>query len=1243
MELNSQQVAIGAVDAWLDAAPAACFALDSCTGILVSANRAAQRLLANGPDESVSAQLAEVAFTQWQAGQSAVLLALDDRRWSVRMLPAPIDGYLLVWVASSTLDVAVASALLDCLTDRVSEQVVVTDPRGRIEWINREFERGTGYTLAECVGRTPGELLQGPLTDPGAVAYMGERLRSGHGFHGVEVLNYARTGRPMWLRIAVEPVFGDDGRVQHYVGVQLDITRQRTTRSEVETLAEQFGMVKESGRLGVWSRDIGSGVGTWDDQVHRFFGYGQAEPTPDFSEVSQRIHPDDRERTVAAWQNSVESGDRGEVRFRVQAPDGSTRMLHSIWRVERDAAQRARRAFGAMIDDTASSVFARDLGELSSRLELAADLAGMGTWRYDLASGLIYWDERIFKIFGLPAHSNGMPPELVYSYAHPDDVGGALAANATALEGNAPVDTQTRFRRVDGREILVMTRRVAQRDARGKVVGIFGVLLDVTERRAAEARWRFALEGSGDGVWDWHVLDGSVIYSDRYCALLGHVPGELDANLAAWESRVHPADLPAARAALSAHLHGESEAFVSEHRLLCKDGVWRWFLHRGKAVERDARGDAVRMIGTLVDLSERKRDEARWRYALEGVGDALWEWEGRSGKVFYSDRLQIVLGHAPGELGPFLSEWENRVHPDDLPMVRRAAHAYAVGEAEKYDVEYRIRCKDGRWKWMLDRGQAVERDERGYATRMVGSLVDLTERKESERALRAAQDRIALAANAVGIGVWERDLIAGESYWDAQMYRLFGADPHDLRSPQALRTALVHPDDSARLEDLITRAALAGESRAAEFRVILPHGETRWLATRSLVTRDAQGRPITLLGVTWDITEARNAEAAMRDKAAAERANRAKSEFLSRMSHELRTPLNAILGFSQLMQVDPTSPLTATQNERLDRIHTASWHLLALINDVLDLARIEAGCVEFVREAVCLDELLAETLSMVEPQAQTCAVKIDAQAPALVAVWADRIRLRQVLLNVLSNAIKYNRKDGTVFVRYAREDDTVRISVRDTGRGIAPDRMSQLFEPFNRLGAERSGIEGTGIGLAIARRLVQDMGGDITVSSALDQGSEFVVLLRAAPCERAAAKQEIEAAAPTTTSPEVRARVVYIEDNPVNTLLVQELLGQRPGIRLETAPDGLTGVDLVKKTLPDLVLIDMQLPDIDGDEVFRRLRRDAATARIPCIALSANAMSNDIEAARSMGFNDYWTKPIDVAAFLSDIDAFFDL
>jgi PAS domain S-box-containing protein len=398
-----------------------------------------------------------------------------------------------------------------------------------------------------------------------------------------------------------------------------------------------------------------------------------------------------------------------------------------------------------------------------------------------------------------------------------------------------------------------------------------------------------------------------------------------------------------------------------------------------------------------------------------------------------------------------------------------------------------------------------------------------------------------------------------------------------------------------------------------------------------------------------DVTERKFLDQALQEtnlelesaKFAAEQANLAKSDFLSSMSHELRSPLNAILGFAQLMESGAPKP-TPSQKASIDQILQAGWYLLELINEILDLALIESGKLSLSQEAMSLAEVLADCEAMIEPQAQ--GGHIHLQFPAFDGpffVKADRTRVKQVFINLLSNAIKYNRVGGGVEVSCREVGTRTRISFRDTGTGLTPDKLAQLFQPFNRLGQEGSATEGTGIGLVVSKRLVELMGGEIGAQSTVGVGSVFWVELNttAAPglvaCFHAPEPTAFE---PVPDGTPIRT-VLCVEDNPANLMLIEQLVARRPDLRLLSARDGQSGVEIARSALPDVILMDINLPVVNGIQALKILAREPATAGIPVIALSANAMPRDIEKGLEVGFFGYLTKPIKVDVFMAAVDA----
>ena len=411
--------------------------------------------------------------------------------------------------------------------------------------------------------------------------------------------------------------------------------------------------------------------------------------------------------------------------------------------------------------------------------------------------------------------------------------------------------------------------------------------------------------------------------------------------------------------------------------------------------------------------------------------------------------------------------------------------------------------------------------------------------------------------------------------------------------------------------------------------------------------RDAQDAIIGYLLIGTDNSARKQFELELHNAmAVAHKANLAKTDFLSNMSHELRSPLNAILGFAQLMESDVT-PQTPTQKESTGQILQAGWYLLNLINEILDLAMIESGKLPVSLESMSLEEVTLDCQTMIEPQAQKYGISMRfCQLDKPCFVLADRTRVKQILINLLSNAIKYNRVGGTVVVECtATSPERIRISVKDTGPGLSPEKLAQLFQPFNRLGQEARGEEGTGIGLVMTKRLVELMGGVIGVESAVGVGSVFwVELVRAGEPQLAVGATEAAALTPARVRNDAALRsLLYVEDNPANLKLVEQLIARRPNMHLLTAGDAMLGIELARKHQPEVILMDINLPGMSGIGALRILREDPLTRHIPVLAISANAMPHDIYKGLQAGFFRYLTKPIKVIEFMEAVDVALDV
>jgi len=520
-------------------------------------------------------------------------------------------------------------------------------------------------------------------------------------------------------------------------------------------------------------------------------------------------------------------------------------------------------------------------------------------------------------------------------------------------------------------------------------------------------------------------------------------------------------------------------------------------------------------------------------------------------------------------------------------------------------------------------------------------MAESLQRQESERRDAAARlgdisETLKAIIQASPVAVVATDTQGYVKMWNPAAERIFGWSEQEALGHRVPWVGQEHEVEFHK----ILAAILKGDSLSdLELRRRKKDGSPIDISMSTAPLRDSAGEIAGIMSVVADVTERKRAESDRLAREAAEAANRAKSEFLSRMSHELRTPLNAIIGFGQLMEMDAATP---EQHESVDHILRAGRHLLNLINEILDIARIEAGRLSLSIEPVALQEIVEECQDLIRPSAAQRRIVLDLQTGVdSQIVMADRQRLKQVLLNLLSNAVKFNSEGGRVTLSCtSRPQDRLRLGVTDTGPGISPESLRKLFTPFERLGAGQLGIEGTGLGLALSKTLTEAMQGVMGVESMVGRGSTFWIELPVARDVAPAADARAPAAAavgPTAIARAART-VLYIEDNLSNLKLLERVMARRPDVRLLTAMQGRLGLDLARQHRPDLILLDLDLPDVRGDQILRTLRDDAATGDIPVVMLTATATPGEIDRLLNSGARAYLTKPFDVKALFSLLD-----
>jgi PAS domain S-box-containing protein len=898
-------------------------------------------------------------------------------------------------------------------------------------------------------------------------------------------------------------------------------------------------------------------------------------------------------------------------------------------------------------DTTETQRLRADATRKAELLDMTQEFGRLAVWERSIPDGTGNWDRHMFRFFDMPPEDGTPSFDAAAQRIHPDD-GISSAYNASLLKAGV---YEHRYRIVlpDGGVRRLHAHWKVKNSPQGVPDRAIGMLVDDTEAyrladafNKANAQLKIAVELGNIAVWRHDLKLNRIFYNDHAFQILGIAPRPDGLSLEQVRELIHPDDIPQVAATAEQSLH-TNDPVDMEARYRRADGSWAYVLTR-RVVHRDDNGQPIEFIGVALDVSaqvEKLRQASelakRLEIAVNAAGVGIWSREPGEPRATWNEQMFKLTGRPMFLGGPTRDEWIYQiVHPDDRAELLNARAAVSA-DTMSVEHECRIVRPDGEVRWLVNRAR---REKRDGVMMVFGITLDVTERVRAEAALRSVNERVALAARSVGMGTWEWDVGTGAAVWDEAMFRLRGMEPRAQALDATQRLAMTHPDDVDAVKRELREAAHNQGPTAYEFRVVWPDGTVRWLASRSTPAPDEHGRANRRIGVNWDITETKNAEVSRRERELALRESRAKSEFLSRMSHELRTPLNAVLGFAQLLLIGKDA-LLPQQRGKLVHIQSAGEHLLALIDDVLDLSSLESGQLKLDLQPVPLSEVLREALPLVDALARAHGIAIHAGTIDGVLL-GDRIRLRQMMINLLSNAIKYNKPQGRVTVSSEVSGEHVTVRVQDTGRGMNEDQLAHLFEPFNRLGLEREGIEGTGIGLAVIKALATRMQGEVSVSSQPGLGSTFAVRLPRAP----APPEGGPVLAPTATSARPaasgrRGTVLYIEDNPVNVLLVEELIRMRPGLVLESAGTGLAGVASAAVLQPDLILVDIQLPDIDGFEVLQRLKRHPQTAHIACIALSANAMPDDIARASAVGFSDYWTKPIDFGKFLAALDKRF--
>ncbi|MDV7340736.1 PAS domain S-box protein [Terasakiella sp. A23] len=700
---------------------------------------------------------------------------------------------------------------------------------------------------------------------------------------------------------------------------------------------------------------------------------------------------------------------------------------------------------------------------------------------------------------------------------------------------------------------------------------------------------------------------------------------------------VHPDDVERVRLEIPKLF--ETDQHVLEYRLRTKAGDYIWIRDEVRhivGVEECSEG----FVGQISDNAKRKaaalsltESELKYRAIFETVleGVITIDWRGIIQDVNHA--AVEIFGYSPEEIigknvsvlmpKPYAQE-----HDGYLANYHKTHRTKVIGVGRSVSGKR----KNGE---VFDMHLSVSELDLPTGKCFVGCVRDTSMRTQAEQALRTSQERLRMSQQVGKIGTWDWHLVDDVLYWSDQVPPLLGLAVNQSEVRGERLVDWVHPDDLARVKAAVHDCIKNGTEFKQEHRVRWPDGTVRWVLEHGNIIQDDAGQPVRMIGVILDMTETKTREDELRvARENADQANKAKSEFLSKMSHELRTPLNAILGFAQLLGISRKHALSDRQQTQVDQIVQAGHHLLELINEILDLSRIEAGRLNLNLENISLQSVVDDCLPLVETLAREQKVHLNCEGDMEVQLCVDRTRLKQVLLNLLSNAIKYNKEDGHVWLDVRRKGQgVIRISVRDDGIGIGEEYQDELFKPFHRLGAEVGDVEGTGVGLTLTKQLVEIMGGIIDFESQQGHGSRFWIELHVAD---GAVEEPMIA---ENFALKEQKKLLYLNDHSDNVDMMSQLVRMVDGVELVLKKEWLNWKAVLEEIEPDVLVLDVRMDRLDNLSVVQSIKEDEKYKKIPILGVSSETDQGVVMKAEEAGVDECFIKPLNLSSFVEKLKA----
>jgi PAS domain S-box-containing protein len=1136
------------------------------------------------------------------------------------------------------------------LMDGASDAILLADLQGNLIEVNQKAEKLLGYSHDELTRLHISQIHPSLALEAARNHFINVALNQSQ---PLESLVLRKDGRQIPVEITGSRI--DIDGVMFAQGIFRDISDRKQIESQLIESEAKFRRLVEGGNDLIWSANQYGAFTYLSPQFKDIFGW---EPDEWIGKVfTELVHPDDIPSLFADYVQNLQAGQKlNTAEFRHQHQDG-----RYIWmRINTTPILNAEGVIigyqGVLTNINDRKQTELLLQDLSARLELALQSAQIGIWEWDIVTNALIWDDRMYKLYGVnPADFSGAY-EAWINGMHPDDLPIALEDSRLALTGEKEYNTEFRVVLPDGSLRNLKAHAVIQRNEQGEPLKMIGLNYDITERKqveialqSSEIRFRQVFESSVVGML-FADLQGRIIdANDRFLEMVGYTREELSNGLIHWDA-ITPIEYVDSDVAVIEKLlqHGTLEPWEKEYYR--RDGSRISVLMSAAMIPNTDE----QTICVVMDISDRKQAELALQESqsfIQKVADAspniLYLYDIQEKRNVYANReVFSTLGYSPEAIQAMGENFAlNLLHPDDRQTVLPAYYdkIKVAQEGDIVEAEYRMRHVNGEWHWLHSRDSVFSRDAEGRVKLTIGTAEDISDRKLLEQSqnrlramLEAATDYI-LIADSSGKTIWHNTAIKRlRGLVDDAMTPQSPIDYHpqwvvDLLWQQAVPIAIANGSwigetallDTEGREIPVSQLLLAHKS---------PQGEVEFFSTIMRDMRDQKEYEKQL--------ELTNAELL--------RATRLKDEFLATMSHELRTPLNAILGMTEALQEAVFGNVNERQTKALQTVEQSSYHLLTLINDILDVAKIEAGQVELLYTSTSINQLCQSSLAFVKQQARQKHIQLDVKiAPHLPDILLDERRMRQVLINLLNNAVKFTPEGGQVSLEISRQADLtnqnhawLRFSIIDTGIGIAPANIPKLFQPFVQIdSALNRKYEGTGLGLALVKQIVDLHGGKVSLISELDVGSCFMIYLpyeTVSPSLSTVITQTVSNIETTPAKQKALPLILIAEDNESNINTINDYLEVK-GYRLIIAKNGEEAIALAKSHHPDLILMDIQMPVIDGLEATRQIRLDPDLAEIPIIALTALAMTGDRQKCLDAGATDYLTKPVKLKLLVKTI------